>query len=90
MRVSGHPEGRVVGFVDVKVASRVYRLPVQAAPLKQEDGAERTGYRPGFFSEGLDALGILVDSNAPDGEQRETIARASAEAERFISKRLLN
>jgi hypothetical protein len=39
---------------------------------------------------GTDAFGILVDSNAPDGEQRATIEQASAEAERFISRKFLN
>ncbi len=87
MRVSGYPEGRLVGYVDVKVASRVYRLPVQAAPLQREESGD---VKPGFFSEGKDVFGILVDSDAPDGEQKETIARASAEAERFIARKLLN
>jgi hypothetical protein len=31
-----------------------------------------------------------VDSNAPDHEQRATVERASAEAERFISRKFLN
>ncbi|HEY3822573.1 MAG TPA: hypothetical protein VGL81_35655 [Polyangiaceae bacterium] len=79
--------GRLLGYVDIKVASRVYKLPVEAAPL--EDGAGSRA-KPGFFSEGTDALGILVDSNAPDGEQQATIVRASAEAERFISRKFLN
>ncbi|HEY5240910.1 MAG TPA: hypothetical protein VIJ22_05575 [Polyangiaceae bacterium] len=87
MRVSGHPLGRLLGYVDIKVASRVYKLPIEAAPL--ENGVESPA-KPGFFSEGTDALGILVDSNAPDGEQQATIERASAEAERFISRRFLN
>jgi len=87
MRVSGHPESRLVGFVDVKVASRVYRLTVQAAPLQR---AESQDVKPGFFSEGKDVFGILIDSDAPDGEQKETIERGSAEAERFISRKLLN
>src|ERR1700736_5779954 len=33
MRVTAHPEGRFLGYVEVKVASRVYSLPVEAAPL---------------------------------------------------------
>ncbi len=87
MRVSSHPEGRLVGYVDVKVASRVYRLPVQAAPLQRRESQD---VKPGFFSEGKDVFGILVDADASDGEQKETIERASAEAERFISRKLLN
>lgn len=87
MRVTGHPMGRLLGYVDIKVASRVYKLPIEAAPL--EDGVESQA-KLGFFSQGADAFGILVDSNAPDGEQRATIERASAEAERFISRKFLN
>ena len=86
-RVSSHPMGRFLGYVDIKVASRVYKLPIEAAPL--EHGDEATA-KPGFFSQGTNALGILVDSNAPDGEQRATIERASLEAERFISRKFLN
>jgi hypothetical protein len=87
MRVSGHPMGRLLGYVDIKVASRVYKLPIEAAPL--EAGVE-SPTKPGFFSQGAEAFGILVDSNAPDGEQRATIEQASAEAERFISRKFLN
>jgi hypothetical protein len=87
MRVTGHPMGRLLGYVDIKVASRVYKLPIEAAPLEQDaDTAEK----PGFFSAGAEAFGILVDSNAPDVEQRATIERASVEAERFISRKFLN
>jgi hypothetical protein len=86
-RVSSHPMSRLLGYVDIKVASRVYKLPIQAAPL--EHGEEATA-KAGFFSQGTDALGILVDSNAPDGEQRATIERASVDAERFISRKFLN
>jgi hypothetical protein len=87
MRVTSHPNGRLLGYVDIKVASRVFKLPIEAAPL--EDGAE-TPTKPGFFSTGTEAFGILVDSNAPDGEQQATIERAAAEAERFISRKFLN
>jgi hypothetical protein len=87
MRVTSHPAGRLLGYVEVKVASRIYKLPVEAAPLHDGEGPSP---KAGFFSEGSDALGILVDANAPDGEQRATIERASAEAERFISRKFLN
>jgi hypothetical protein len=82
-----HPEGRLLGYVELKVASRIYKLPVEAVPLVAGD---ESALKPGFFSKGNEAFGILVDSNAPDGEQRETIERASAEAELFISRKFLN
>jgi hypothetical protein len=82
-----HPEGRLLGYVEVKVASRVYKLPVEAVPIEVGD---ESALKPGFFSQGNDGFGILVDSNAPDGEQRATIERASVDAARFISRKFLN
>ena len=87
MRVTGHPESRFLGYVQVRVASRVYTLPVEAAPLGL-DG--KPAGELGFFSDAADGLGILVDSSAPDKIQRETIERASADAARHLSRKLLN
>jgi hypothetical protein len=87
MRVAALQEGKFLGYVQVKVASRVYSLPVEALPI---DGEEESGRKPGFFVEGADRFGILVDSNASDGEQRATIERASADAAQHISRKLLN
>jgi hypothetical protein len=88
MRITAHPEGRFLGFVQVKVASRVYSLPVEALPLANNQ--ESSDRKAGFFADGTDKFGILVDSNASDGEQRETIQRASADAAQHISRKLLN
>jgi hypothetical protein len=87
MRLISHPEGRLLGYVEVKVASRMYRLPAIALPFVP---GEDSTLKPGFFSRDRDGFGILVDSNASDGEQRQTIERASLEAARFISAKLLN
>jgi hypothetical protein len=87
MRVTGHPDSRFLGYVQVKVASRVFALPVEAAPLGRDGGVSREA---GFFSEGTDRFGILVDSEASDDVQRATIERASADAERHLSRKLLN
>jgi hypothetical protein len=84
MRVTGHPEGRFVGHVQVKVASRVYEVPVQEAPLAG------SSFEAGFFTEGSDGFGILVDSGAAESQQRATIERASEEAAKFISRKFLN
>jgi hypothetical protein len=91
MRVSGNHEGRFLGYVQVQVASRVYNLPVEAAPLGSAIGSDREPARKaGFFSDGTDRFGILVDSDAPDKVQRETIERASVDAARHLSRRFLN
>ncbi len=87
MRATGHPESRFVGYVQVRVGSRVYTLPVEAAPLGRDGKPAR---EPGFFSDSADGLGILVDSDAPDKVQRQTIERASADAARHLSRKLLN
>ncbi len=87
MRVTGHPESRFLGYVQVRVGSRVYTLPVEAAPLGRDGAPVR---EPGFCSDAADGLGILVDSDAPDKIQRETIERASVDAARHLSRKLLN
>jgi hypothetical protein len=88
MRVTGHPESRFLGYVQLRVGSRVFTLPVEAAPfpLKDVDGSER---QAGFFTE-EDRFGILVDSSASDAVQKETIERASVDAARHISRKFLN
>jgi len=89
MRVIGHPEGRFLGYVQVQVGSRVYALPVEAVPLaRDDDSAQKSGFIA--EGEGTDRLGILVDSNASDKDQREMIERASIDAARHLSRRLLN
>lgn len=87
MRVNEHPEGRLVGYVELKVASRVFKLPVEAATI---DPSPDSAVKPGFFSRGIDRLGILVDAQAPEAEQRKTVERASADATAFISRTYLN
>ena len=87
MRVIGSPEARFLGYVQIHVGSRVYTLPVEATPLGRDGDA---GRKAGFFTEGTDRLGILVDSEAPDRVQRETIEQASADAARHLSRKLLN
>jgi hypothetical protein len=87
MRVTGHPTGRFLGYVHVQVASRVYALPVEARPLTLDDGSQ---VEAGFFAEGADRLGIVVDSEATDAVVKQTIDRASEEAARHIGRKLLN
>ncbi len=87
MRATGHPSGRFLGYVHVQVASRVYALPVEARPLRRDDG---TMLEPGFFTDGANGLGIIVDSDAPDAVVKQTIENASAAAAQHISRKLLN
>jgi hypothetical protein len=91
MRVSGNPESRFVGFVQVRVASRVFAIPVEAAPLgRTADPGRKAGLFLGEGNLGGDGIGILVDSDAPDKVQEETIERASADAARHLSRKHLN
>jgi hypothetical protein len=69
------------------VASRVFTLPVEAVPLARQGESRREA---GFFAEGEDRFGIVVDSDASDATQQETIERASADAARHISRKFLN
>jgi hypothetical protein len=87
MRVTGNADGHFLGYVQVQVASRIYTLPVEAAPLGRDGEVAR---KAGFFAEGTDRFGILVDSDATEVVQRETIERASADAARHLSRRFLN
>jgi hypothetical protein len=87
MRVTGNPEGRVLGYVRVQVASRSYDLPVRAASLSRTDGS---ALQPGFFADDADGFSIVVDAEASDADQRAVIERASAEAARHISRKTLN
>ncbi|MGO9834482.1 MAG: hypothetical protein ACLP1X_09720 [Polyangiaceae bacterium] len=86
VRVAGHPSGRFLGYVQVQVASRTYALRVEALP----SGAEGSGAETGFFAEGVDRFGILVDGEASAAIVERTIERASADAARHISRTLLN
>jgi hypothetical protein len=85
-RLSGHSSGRFLGYVQVQVASRTYALRVEALPANREGSAAETG----FFAEGTDRFGILVDEDASSAVVEKTIERASAEAARHISRTLLN
>ena len=90
MRVMEHGDGQVLGYVQVRVASRVYTLLVEAVPLGRGGDVAR---KAGFFADGTDGtdrLGILVDSEASDQVQRETIERGSVDAARHLSRKFLN
>ncbi|MGA2449843.1 MAG: hypothetical protein ABTD50_14275 [Polyangiaceae bacterium] len=85
MTVARQSDFRVVGYVDVRVASRVYRLPVAALPESVEGDQ-----KPGFYADSSDRFGIFVDDRASDAVQRETIQQASVEAARHIARKFFN
>jgi hypothetical protein len=87
MRVAANPSGRFLGYVQVQVASRTYSLRVEATPPKTLEGLAP---EVGFFAEGADRFGILVDGEASEAVVEKTIERASAEAARHIARTLLN
>ena len=80
-------EGRLLGYVHLEVGSQVFALPVQAVPLKRADGTTAPG---GFFAEASGQFGIIVDSEAPEWDIQAQIQRASADAVRHISRKVLN
>jgi hypothetical protein len=86
-RTAGHPSGRFLGYVQLQVASRTYALRVEALPTKS---GETASGETGFFADGVDKFGILVDGDASAAVVESTIERASAEAARHISRTLLN
>ncbi|MGD0677057.1 MAG: hypothetical protein ABSC94_16700 [Polyangiaceae bacterium] len=87
MRVTAHSASRILGYVHVHVASRVYVLPVESRSLKLDDGSV---LEPGLFEEDAGRYGIRVDRDAPESAVRDTIEQASAEAARRFSRKLLN
>jgi hypothetical protein len=87
MRMTGHTKNRFLGYVQVRVASQVHTLPVEAMPPIGERDAER---KLGFTLGDGEHLSIVVDGDASDKEQRETIEQASVDAAKHLSRRLLN
>ena len=88
MRVESQSTGRVLGYVQVQVASRTFSLRVEALPPKKGDGDDRR--EPGFFADGNDGYGIFVDDDASQSEVDQTIEKASRDATRHISRKVLN
>jgi hypothetical protein len=80
-------QSRFLGYVQLQVGSKIFALPVQAAPLTRPDGTSRPG---GFFTEESGSYGILVDSEASAKDVQEQIQKASLDAANHISKKFLN
>jgi hypothetical protein len=86
--------GRLLGYVQVQVGSKMFAVPVQAVKgLRGGRGqlSDKGGLREGgFFTEESGVLGILVDDDAPEKDVQAQIARGSVEAVRHLSRRHLN
>lgn len=82
---SADVSGRLLGFVRVVVGGQAFELAVQSMSF-EKDGE---GVAGGFFSKD-GQLGILVDEAASPSEAKAQIERATAEAVRHLSQRVLN
>ncbi len=82
-----HPQGRLIGVVQVQVGAKVFALPVQAVKLDRDSGEQRPG---GFFRDEAGHLGILVDEGTEGRELERQITAGMEDAVRHISKRFLN
>ncbi len=78
---------RLLGYVQVQVGSKVFALPVQSVHFEAGGETDSAG---GFFEEASGDLGIIVDGDATPNDVQAQIVRASAEAVRHLSKRILN
>ena len=80
---------RLLGFVQVRVGAQVFALPVQAVHFERDQSNPIPA--GGFFTDGgAEHCGILVDEDASESVVQEQIAKASEEAVRHISRKLLN
>jgi len=88
MRVESQSAGRLLGYVQVQVASQTFALRVEALPPK--NGSDDDRRQPGFFTDDNDGYGIFVDGEASQSEVDQTIEKASVDATRHISRKVLN
>jgi hypothetical protein len=81
---------RLLGFVQVQVGPKVYALPVQAVHFERD--GESNAAAGGFFTadDELHDYGILVDGDASESDVQAQIMKASMEAARHFSQKLLN
>jgi len=76
---------RLLGYVQLRVGTKVVAVPVQSMKLDR-DGGKRPG---GFYAQGTD-LGIYVDTEAPEEEIHDQIRKASNDAVLHIARKILN
>jgi hypothetical protein len=81
--------GRLVGVVQLRVAGRLYALPVQAMDFASTTSDASQQPRGGFFVQG-DSMGIVVDESASEQQMRSQVEDGCAEAVKHLSAKFLN
>lgn len=79
---------RLVGVVQLRVAGRLYALPVQVVDFASAE-ADSTGARGGFFVNG-DQMGIVVAESTDQELVQRQIMEGCAQAVRHLSAKFLN
>jgi len=79
---------RLVGVVQLRVAGRLYAVPVQAVDFASAE-ADSTGARGGFFVQG-DQMGIVVAESTDEQQFKRQIMEGCAQAVRHLSAKFLN
>ncbi|MGO8994372.1 MAG: hypothetical protein ACLQVI_13720 [Polyangiaceae bacterium] len=90
MNANNLSNARLLGFVQVRVGSKLYALPVQSVRFERD---RATGAPAGGFfadEETPDQYGILVDGDASESDVQAQIKQGSEDAVRHISQRFLN
>ena len=82
--------GRLVGVVQLRVAGRLYAVPVQAMDFAggTSDSTE-SAQRGGFFVNG-DQMGIVVDESADQAQFQKQVMEGCEQAVRHLSAKFLN
>lgn len=82
--------GRLVGVVQLRVAGRLYAVPVQAMDFASDKSdSAKPGPRGGFFVHG-DSMGIVVDESADQQEFQKQVMEGCEQAVRHLSAKFLN
>jgi hypothetical protein len=81
---------KLVGVVQVRVAGRLYAVPVSAMEFASDQtDSSSSDKRGGFFVQG-DTMGIVVDETASEQQMRGQVMDGCAEAVRHLSSKILN
>ena len=80
---------RTIGVVQLRVAGRLYAVPVEAMDFANATDDTNEHPRGGFFVQG-DTMGILVDEGATEQQKRSQVMEGCADAVRHLSAKFLN